>query len=678
MSQPATDTPAPPVPEELELTVVIVNYNVRYFLEQCLRSVLAATADLRAEVIVVDNASTDSSAELAERFPEIRYLANADNLGFAKANNRGIRLARGRYILLLNPDTLVPEDAFARCRDYMDAHPDVGNLGVRMIDGRGDYLPESKRGFPGAWVSFTKMSGLAKLAPHSARLNGYYLGHLGERDTNTVDVLPGAFMWLRREALAAAGGGLDETYFMYGEDVDLSYTITQAGYRNVYFPEVTILHYKGESTRKRSWRYVRSFYEAMAIFSDKHVTRGRAGLKRALLRGAIYARATVALLVNALVAAFPFLLDALLVVLALTGVKFAWATYYFGVEDYYTQAFDTVNVPLYSGLWMLSLVLFRAYDRPLRIQNALRGIGFGTLFVLVAYALLPVEFRSSRAIILLTGSLAALLLVLMRVLWAQVSPSEVSFTEEKLGQDRRLVILGSVAEEQRCLALLGQAGIGRDYVGRISPAGEDARLAVASRDDLASALVDLTLDELIVCTRDETYASAIALIETYGRDVEVRTLAEGAAAIVGSPSPDTPGQTYSLARPFAIEQPLARRRKRSLDVALALALLLVFPLSLAAKHAGGALRNAFWVLLGRATWVGYAPAAPKVGLPVLPPSVLHPSGQSAGRNERYARHYSVRSDLRLLRKHFRDLGRSPTTAHVQPGTPPTMTPAPRH
>ncbi|MEM1359023.1 MAG: glycosyltransferase family 2 protein, partial [Bacteroidota bacterium] len=233
----------------MDLSVVIVNYNVRYFLEQALLSVERAVAGLRAEVWVVDNNSADGSVEMVRRrFPWVQLIANKGNPGFSVANNQAIRRSKGKYVLLLNPDTVVEEDTFRKCFDYMETHPLVGGLGVRMIDGTGRFLPESKRGLPTPWVAFTKAFGLARLFPRSRRFNHYHLGYLPAEETNTVEVLAGAYMWMRREALDEVGL-LDEAFFMYGEDIDLSYRILKGGYENHYFPETTIIHYKGESTK---------------------------------------------------------------------------------------------------------------------------------------------------------------------------------------------------------------------------------------------------------------------------------------------------------------------------------------------------------------------------------------------------------------------------------------------
>lgn len=222
-----------------------------------------------AEVWVVDNNSTDGSVEyLRQRFPFVNFIANAENIGFAKANNQALAQCRGKFILFLNPDTILPEDCFHQCIAFMEQHERAGAVGVQMIDGSGKYLPESKRGLPTPWVSFCKMSGLSRLFPGSRLFDRYYLGHLPGTEVHEVDVLSGAFMWVRKDLLDRTGG-FDERFFMYAEDIDLSYRIQLAGYQNYYLPSPVIIHFKGESTR-RDARYIRLFYTAMIQFVEKY------------------------------------------------------------------------------------------------------------------------------------------------------------------------------------------------------------------------------------------------------------------------------------------------------------------------------------------------------------------------------------------------------------------------
>lgn len=270
----------------MTLSVIIVNYNVKYFLEQCLCSVQRALGN-DMEVFVIDNNSSDGSVEyLQQRFPFVRFISNKENLGFARANNQALQVATGKYVLFLNPDTIIPEDLFIECIEFMNSNADAGAMGVRMVDGRGRFLKESKRGFPTPWVAFCKMTGLTKLFPRSERFARYYMGHLSEKHIYEVDALAGACMLVRKEVLDKTGG-FDEQYFMYAEDIDLSYRIQQAGYKNYYFPKTPIVHFKGESTRKDK-HYVYLFYKAMIQFTRKHFR------KNSALEAAINCRAWLA------------------------------------------------------------------------------------------------------------------------------------------------------------------------------------------------------------------------------------------------------------------------------------------------------------------------------------------------------------------------------------------------
>lgn len=254
---------------ETKISIIIVNYNVKYFLEQCLLSVRAASTGLDAEVFVVDNHSTDGSVDyLQPKFPEVVFIENQDNPGFAKANNQAIEQCKGEYVLLLNPDTVIGEESLRTLCYFMDEHAKAGGIGLKMLDGHGAFLAESKRSFPSPWVSFCKIFGLSQLFPTSRVFARYSLPYLDKEKQHKVEVLAGAFMLLRHEALEKIGL-LDESFFMYGEDIDLSYRMVLGGYKNYYIPE-RILHYKGESTKHGDMKYVKAFYGAMLIFFKKY------------------------------------------------------------------------------------------------------------------------------------------------------------------------------------------------------------------------------------------------------------------------------------------------------------------------------------------------------------------------------------------------------------------------
>ena len=251
----------------MQLSVIILNYNVRYFLEQCVLSVQNALETIDGEIIVIDNNSPDDScAMIKKRFRNVKLIQNSENVGFPKGNNIGVAQAKGEYICILNPDTVVAEDTFTKVLAFAQQQSDLGIVGCKLIDGAGNFLPESKRGVPTPWVAFTKITGLYKL--FSGTFGKYYAQHLNENQTGKVDILVGAFMFLKRD-LYLEVGGFDEDCFMYSDDIDLSYRILQKGKSNYYFHETTVIHYKGESTIKDE-TYMKRFQEAMNFFYKKH------------------------------------------------------------------------------------------------------------------------------------------------------------------------------------------------------------------------------------------------------------------------------------------------------------------------------------------------------------------------------------------------------------------------
>lgn len=252
-----------------KLSIIIVNYRVKHYLDQCLLSVEKAIKGLDADVWVVDNRSGDDSISCLRRWhPEVHFIENSENLGFSRANNQAVRLSESDYVLLLNPDTVVGEDVLRECVSFMDRHPEAGAVGVKMLSADGRFAKESRRGVPTPVTAFFKMCGLCSLFPKSRWFGRYYLGFLDREEPCEIEIVSGAFMMLNRSAINKVGL-LDEDFFMYGEDIDLSYRLLKGGYHNYYLPH-PIIHYKGESTVKSSYRYVYVFYQAMLIFFRKH------------------------------------------------------------------------------------------------------------------------------------------------------------------------------------------------------------------------------------------------------------------------------------------------------------------------------------------------------------------------------------------------------------------------
>jgi GT2 family glycosyltransferase len=364
----------------MKLSVIIVNYNVRHFLEQCLLSVHKATANISAEVFVVDNDSTDDSLEMVRKnFPNVHLIHNTENVGFSKANNQAIEISKGKYVLLLNPDTVVEEDAFEKCIHFMDDHPEAGGLGVKMIDGNGKFLPESKRGLPTPSVSFYKLFGLSKIFPTSKTFAKYHLRYLKENETNEIEVLSGAFMWMRKSVLDKVGH-LDEAFFMYGEDIDLSYRIMLGGYKNYYLPEVKIIHYKGESTKKGNINYVIVFYNAMIIFSKKHFAKKAKAFSFVINIG-VYLRAFLSILVR-----FTSKFRLVLTDIGLITVAFASLNYlkpYAGFPNQIdlTNNYEILNVICIFSAFLIGLSISGGYSKYMSLKKTLLGVLFGGVFL---------------------------------------------------------------------------------------------------------------------------------------------------------------------------------------------------------------------------------------------------------------------------------------------------------
>jgi GT2 family glycosyltransferase len=269
----------------MKLSIVIVSYNVRTYLEQCLQSVQKALEGIEGEVFVVDNHSEDDSVAVVRTdYPWVRLIESPENVGFARANNIAIRQSEAEYVLLLNPDTVVEENTLRQSLAFMDSHPEAGGAGVMMHNADGTLAPESRRAIPTPWVSCLKMLGFTKR---------YYMSHLPWDQPSQIEVISGAFCLLRKKALDEIGL-LDETFFMYGEDIDLSYRLLKGGWQNWYLP-YSIIHFKGKSTQKSDYRYVHIFYQAMLIFFRKHY--GHLSFFYTMpVKMAIYFRASIAVM----------------------------------------------------------------------------------------------------------------------------------------------------------------------------------------------------------------------------------------------------------------------------------------------------------------------------------------------------------------------------------------------
>jgi GT2 family glycosyltransferase len=648
-----------------QLSVIIVNYNVKFFLEQCLHSVQSALKGLDGEIFVVDNNSVDGSmAMVRQKFPDVIRIENKDNRGFSKANNQAIEQATGQYILLLNPDTVVEEDTFSKVIAFMGNHPNAGALGVKMIDGKGHFLPESKRALPTPWVSFYKVFGLSWLFPKSRRFGQYHLGYLDKEEINKVDVLPGAFMLLRKEALDKSGL-LDETFFMYGEDIDLSYRISKAGFDIYYYPETAIIHYKGESTKKSSVNYVLVFYQAMIIFAKKHFSQKNARLFSFSIHCAIYFRMAIALTRRFFEKAFYPLMDALIGVAGLLLSNRLLENLKFGVEGSHPPEFLRFFVPAYILVWLLSVFFAGGYDRPYSLKRLFQGILSGTVIILALYSLLPEAYRFSRTLIPLGTTWNILFFFGLRGLINQLGINSLAVRGKTT---KRLVIVGKKTEFDRISSLLKEIGESFLVVGRVEPDENPDSSGANTLGSISSlaAIVEINkIDEIIFSGKDlgtgEIIRNMLALKKS---QTDYKISPPNSTSIIGSNSINTAGELYVIDI-NSIAKPSNRRNKRIFDFVLSLLLLLTLPLNFwfFIRRAGKYLSSIFLVLLGFKTWVGYFPGVVDESqpLPKLKTAVV-PAYEHRGDfdNERkqelnilYARNYSIVTDLRILRGYVR-------------------------
>lgn len=622
---------------------------------------MKALKGINGEVFVVDNNSIDGSIEMVSRkFPEINLVANKDNKGFSKANNQAILLSDAEYILLLNPDTVVEEDTFSKVIDFMDKHPEAGGLGVRMLDGKGKFLPESKRGLPTPAVAFYKIFGLSKLFPRSKKFGQYHLGHLSEFETNEIEILSGAFMLMRSEALEKVGL-LDEAFFMYGEDIDLSYRIIKGGYKNYYFPETRIIHYKGESTKKSSVNYVFVFYRAMVIFAEKHFSQKNARLFSFLINAAIYFRASLAIFARFIKRATLPTLDFVLIAGGLFALTNQWSKSHIDFPDEILK----IAIPCYTFVWMISILFNGGYDTPVKLMEYIRGTVIGTLVILVVYALLPKDWQFSRLYIL-TGALWIILYYFLSRIFLHFSIGNNYKLSPK--KNKKFAIVGFNEEFKRVSEILKQTNEKIELIEHVSPGDEKESGAVGTLNQLDQITHIHGINEIIFCAKDTSARTIIhwmSAIDSSKTDFKIAQ--PDSLSLIGSNSIETAGDLYVL-NINAITKAENIRTKRTFDLLLSILVLISSPLTIFLfRNKVKFLKNNLKVLSGKLSYVGYNmdDSSTVFNLPRIKSGILNPSDSLSFNdgtltdklNLIYARDYSVQKDLSIVLKAWKKLDR---------------------
>ena len=646
----------------MQLSVIIVNFNVKHFLEQCLCSVQKAILGMQAEIIVVDNNSSDNSVEyLGLRFPTVHFIANKENAGFAKGCNIGLSNACGKYILFLNPDTIVPEECFKKCIDFFNSNPQVGALGIKMLDGSGKFLKESKRAFPSPMTSLYKLFGLSNLFPRSKKFSKYHLGYLDENENNEVDVLAGAFMMIKKEVLDKVGS-FDETFFMYGEDVDLSYRIQKAGYKNYYFSGSSIIHFKGESTRKGSMNYVRMFYTAMSVFVRKHYGGSRAGIFNMLIHIAIWFRACLSALTGFIRKIGLPLIDAGLILLSFWLMKNIWTTYV-RTETEYEIRLLWIAFPAFTIFYLITAYYAGLYDRWYKRTELVRSTLIATIVLLAAYALLPEQYRFSRGIVLFGAVLAFILLSIYR--WLLVDFHVLNSNKEK-EEEATTIITGTREEYEQTLLLLKEAGIRQKILGRVAVEENDLT-SLGNWKNLHKLSSTIPSRQIIYCQGVLSFTDIIKSIQELPKGLIAKIHSYGSHSIVGSDSKDSSGEAFSKENGFKLADPYNRRLKRLIDVSISFFGIITFPVQFfIIRKPLRFFANCLFILLARKTWIGYA--SKEKNLPPLKSAIIACNGVATSTKQQipveslqmidywYARDYEPANDLKLIIRTYRNLG----------------------
>lgn len=634
------------------LSIVIVNYNVKHFLEQTLTSVYKALNNIDAEVFVVDNNSVDGSCELVKnKFPQATLIKNKQNTGFSVANNQAIKISSGKYVLLLNPDTVVEEDTFDKCVSFMESKSDCGGLGVKMVDGSGIFLPESKRGLPTPAVAFYKIFGLSKLFSNSETFGKYHLTYLDKNKTHEIDVLSGAFMFMRKEALDKSGL-LDEAFFMYGEDIDLSYRLTLAGYKNYYYPETRIIHYKGESTKKSSVNYVFVFYNAMIIFAKKHFSSSNAGLFTLLIKLAIYLKAGSTLLSNIIKKSSWVLFDILSIFGGMYFLKTYWENNHKWVPGDYPPAFMYIAVPSYIFIWLISTYFSGGYDNPFKTGKVVRGILIGALLISALSNFFD-AYRFSKALIILGSIYSISSIVMSRLIIHFLKYRNLSI-ESVL--DKRVALIGSKSEVERIEKILKDTKENVDIIGHIYM--DDTLVNNENSLGKISNLSELTsiykLNELIFCAKDIPARQIIDWMTSINNpSIEYKIVPDDSNFIIGSSSKNSQGDYYAFDIKLNINKKENIRKKRLLDILVSFTFIIGFPLLIFTRRKFRNFTDSFSILFGKKSWV----STNEENLDSIVNGILTPSSIQKEEldsktihrlNMLYAKNYSPSLDLEII------------------------------
>ncbi len=568
-----------------EFSIIIVNYNVKDFLRQALLSVRRAVSGLTAEIIVVDNASEDGSAETVRaEFPEVRIIENIENLGFAVANNQALRVASGRFIVLLNPDTVVQENTFSAIHDFLCSNEgkNAGMVGCKILNPDGTLQLACRRSFPTPWVAFTRLSGLSKLFPKSRIFGKYNLTYLDENALTEVEAISGSFMAVRREALDRIGF-LDETFFMYGEDLDWCFRMRAAGWKIFYLPQTQIIHFKGESSKRSNLDSLRIFYQAMHLFARKHFRAKFSTAFYGLLVAAIWFRGALSALRKTVSLVVVPVVDLFLIQTALAvGIY----TRFGDLSD--RQSFLFVDF-VYSLIWMGSLAIFGCFGKRRFSPYQAFIAGLTGFFAIASFTYFFNQYAFSRIVVLVAGmatilSLSAWRLAVKILQWIDIGPFKNAAGKSLLGP--RTIIVGDFAEGESILAkLAGRTDGAYDLIGLVSLQEADVGRkynglpVFDSIDHVDEVIRRRRIQEVIFSTFRLPFDRVLGIIvKSRDRRVSFKLASDDLDLIIGKTAIDQLQDVPLVDIDYRLRHRVFRLTKRLLDFALALFLLILLAL----------------------------------------------------------------------------------------------------
>lgn len=639
----------------MDVSIIIVSYNVAQFLNLCLSSVAAAIKDIDAEVIIVDNNSVDQSVELIKAlYPSFKIIENKDNVGFSKANNQAVKIAKGKYVHFLNPDTILPEDFYTKSLAYLDQHENVGCLGPKILDADGKYAFDSKKSFPSFWVSVYKLLGLAKFFPNSHRFNAYYAAHVDENETAAVDILSGCCLLVRKEALDSIGGGFDEQYFMYCEDVDMCHSIQLNGYENVYYPAVSIVHFKGESTKKLTVSYMKIFYQAHALFINKYYPKNLGTIYNKGLKLVLGLRNVWTMLKHVLSIFKLYIIDALVLTISLYLFTAYWHDEIVSFSGNVSALDFVSSIPIYIIIWIASLYFNGAYDKPYSLFRAGRGMLIGSVVVLAIYGLMPLELRFSRGVMFFNGLLNTFILLIVRVVLnalniiTLVPRGKYNYKSSIVSDEHFDQIKSNLILQKHPIDILGRIGVENDELQNIG-----------NVKDLSTLQEVYGLHEIIIDTSSMDFKTILSHMYQLNGKTHFKFVNPILNFSVSSDTKKSYPLQYALDNVYNLGMPHYKRNKRILDIVLSIFITLLSPVLIwFVKDKNMFLRNIYETFIGKKTWVGYKEEwnnkIPKLrkpvvtiideNLPVVNESML------SNVSEQYALKYNVSDDLVILLK----------------------------